>query len=111
MTVTVYGSSDDLIEIEGDIREEFYAPTEGPAMLGFSDGTLLSIEYNSDGVWKITRRDRGHSTKLSIDYAEGPDTDNYSDRATIDADIKWVVMGTNWGPALSPPLGEVVRLT
>lgn len=93
MTVTVYGASDDLIEVEGDIREEFN-PTEGvSSFLGFSDGTLLKIVYDDTGVWKIIRIARGHNTALTIDSAEGPDSSNYSDRATLDADITWVVYG------------------
>ncbi len=45
-TVTVYGASDDLVEIEGDIRDELYASDNNPAHLAFSDGTVLSVEYS-----------------------------------------------------------------
>lgn len=94
MTVTVYGASDDLIEIEGDIREEFQWYGGEPAILGFSDGTLLSIQWGR--TWRIDRIARGYNTKISVERADEDDDDKYTDRATIDADIKWVVFGTEY---------------
>jgi len=37
----VYGASDDLIEIKGDIREEFSRYDSEGDYLAFSDGTVL----------------------------------------------------------------------
>lgn len=93
-TVTVYGASDDLIEIEGDIREEISPNDEDPAKLAFSDGTVLSVEYDSDGCWRVNRVAEGSATMHKVE-AEGPDSDNYSDRVTLTGDIKWVIAG-NW---------------
>jgi len=95
MGVKVYGASDDLIEIEGDIREEFgyhYSVSDPTAkFLAFSDGTALKITYGlDDGCWRISV------------YAGNPDyithtpatsEDNYSDIVEIDTDIRWVVVG------------------
>lgn len=44
----IYGYSDDLIEVEGDIEEEFNV-NEGAAFIGFSDGTLLRAIFSTDG--------------------------------------------------------------
>ena len=93
-TVTVYGASDDLIEIEGDIRDEISPNDEHPAKLAFSDGTVLSVKYDDDGCWRVNRVAEG-SAKMEKVEAEGPDTDNYTDRVTLTGDIKWVVAG-NW---------------
>lgn len=44
----VYGHSDDLIEIDGDVREEFYANYGEPTYL-FLGNTEIVAEY--DGEW------------------------------------------------------------
>lgn len=96
MTVTIYGASDDLIEIEGDIREEWSPPEDGPALLAFSDGTVLRIEFERDGTWRIAQIKQG-----SAEYTHVPSVgdDDYSDRVTLSGDIggtiAWVVLGTN----------------
>jgi hypothetical protein len=91
----IYGASDDLIEIEGDIREEFdHYDEDNPFYLAFSDGTVLSVNYNNDGFWRINRLAIG-----SAEYSkrEGMDeSDDYSDIATLKGDIKWVVGGKNF---------------
>lgn len=52
---TVTGHSDDLIEFDGAIYDEFnhYG---GPARLVFDNGVVLDIEFDRDrdGVWRIT---------------------------------------------------------
>lgn len=82
----VYGASDDLIEIRGDISEEFdgYNTDEQPGYLAFSDGTILRIQYgvNNEGCWRITRLCMPGGT----DYAHTPgdeDGDEYSDVLTM----------------------------
>lgn len=94
MAVTVYGSSDDLIEVEGDVLEEFYLPTEGDSLLAFSTGVVLRIDYTEDGVWRITPLAGGSDVTLTP--AEGPDSDNYSDRAELVGPVGWVVLGSAW---------------
>lgn len=93
----IYGASDDLIEIEGDIREEFNpSDVDGPAFLAFSDGTLLQIQYGAGqlGFWRITPLLYG-SAKYSKTEATNAD-DNYSDVVTLEGDIKWVACGDQW---------------
>ncbi len=92
-TVTVYGSSDDLIEIDGDVREEFGVPSynDPTALLAFSDGTVLRITYTADGFWRITPV--VVASEYELRQATDEDTD-YSDRATLRGDITWVVLGT-----------------
>lgn len=93
----IYGASDDLIEIEGSITEEFYCPDVGDdrgAYIAISDGTLLSVSYTGDGLWKISTFSVGEKTTLAIESATDID-DNYSDRVILDGDFRWVVMGTD----------------
>jgi hypothetical protein len=98
VSVTIYGASDDLIELEGDIREEFNAlDLDDGALLAFSDGTVLRIGYSDNGVWRISPVvSVGH---VSIDQAPEDDEDNYSDRAILTGPIKWVVFGSAIGKA------------
>ncbi|WP_433730778.1 hypothetical protein ACQP2Y_20990 [Actinoplanes sp. CA-051413] len=95
MSITVYGASDDLIEVDGDIREEFpYRSDEESGILAFSDGTVLRIAFDPDGSgnWRITPLAQG-SAKLAIaQTAEEDDTD----RANLDGEIAWVVHGIGW---------------
>lgn len=94
-TIKIYGVSDDLIEIDGDIREEFnHYNEDDPFYLAFSDGTALSINYNKDGFWRINRLAIGSAEYFKH---EGMDEDgDYSDIVTLKGDIKWAVGGKNF---------------
>lgn len=104
MTVRIYGISDDLIEIEGAIDEEFtYDDNDGEGMLiAFSDGTVLRVIYSSSGVWRISPVQIG-TTPLSIDQAPEDDEDNYSDGATLGGMIEWVMGGTQLATLAANP--------
>lgn len=92
-SVTVYGASDDLIEIEGAISDEISPDDdEKPTRLAFSDGTVLSVVYDKDGCWRVNRVAEG-SAKMEKVEAQGSDTDNYSDRVTLTGEIRWMVAG------------------
>lgn len=90
-TITIYGASDDLIEIEGVIREEFNAYDEEENKLAFGDGTVLSVKYDDDGCWRINRVVEGTATYEKKE-ATDPDGD-YTDRVTLTGDVKWVLYG------------------
>lgn len=92
----IYGSSDDLIEIEGAIREEFshYFQNGDVLYLAISDGTLLEVRY--EGCWRFTPLKRGTS-EYAKEEAEGVDSDNYSDRITLKGEeFHWVALATEW---------------
>ena len=93
MKLTVYGASDDLIEIDGDIREEFNHTDadEFPYYLAFSDGTLASIQYVG-GFWRIHVLSTGSCPGLRLVQATDEEKD-YSDRLSLEGDFKWVVCG------------------
>jgi hypothetical protein len=85
-TAIIYGCSDDLVEIEGDVREEFMA--YGPIVLGFPDGTRLSAEYTNDGDgwWRIHALHVGEGTRcerVPCDDLVVEDAAAYSDRVTL----------------------------
>lgn len=94
-TVTIYGASDDLIELDGAIREEFTCYDEDePTYLAFSDGTVLSVLYDGQGMWRVNRVAEGSATYAKRE-ATDPD-DDYSDRVTLAGDLAWCVYGKNY---------------
>lgn len=91
MTVTIYGASDDLIEVEGDLREE-YDGYEDPAVLAFGDGTVVAIQYGvGGGFWRINRLAEGTATFTKSEATD--EDDDYTDRVTLTGDLKWMVYG------------------
>lgn len=112
MKVTVYGSSDDLIEIEGGIHEEFSIPGWsddcGAHFLAFSDGTLLGAKYDDDGVWRFPLLAKGSATMTKTEGV--PDDDaNYTDRVTLEGDLRWVVLGKQKAVATTQAKAELLR--
>lgn len=96
MAVTVYGYSDDLIELEGDIREEFdvYMDYSPSGYLAFSNGVLLRVVYDEDGVWRFTvLSDDSNTVTVKQCVVNNPE-DAYSDVVIIKDSIKWVTFGT-----------------
>ena len=95
--VKICGASDDLIEIDGGIREEFdYTDGEEGDLLVFSDGTVLRIVFSPSGIWRITPVTRG-TGDLTIDQASD---DEGTDTATLDGDgVTWVVHGLKFTAA------------
>jgi len=94
MRVTIYGASDDLIEVEGALSEEFnpHGRDKGDYLV-FSDGTVLSVQYAEDGCWRINRLVAGSASYAKAD-ATGADAE-YSDRVTLTGDaLTWVVFGS-----------------
>lgn len=104
MSTIVYGASDDLIELEGDVREEFGSYDSDSTYLAFSNGVVLDIAYTSVGFWRINFPAE-HSELVSIIRARGEDEPNdadgcpgYSDKAIVEG-ATWVVAGTNFAKA------------
>jgi hypothetical protein len=96
VSITVYGASDDLIEVDGDISEEFsYHDYDGDGdLLAFSDGTVLRVRFGDSGVWRITPVVRGTADLEIVQAPEGDedDEDARTDRATLSG-ATWVVQG------------------
>lgn len=79
----VYGCSDDLVEIEGDVRAEFDALLEEDTkglLLSFSDGTVLAMKYclNFPGVWGARVYNKGSLFK-EVEVCTDSEAKVYSD--------------------------------
>lgn len=86
MKITVTGASDDLIEIGGDISEEFDGG-RGRALLVISDGTILNILYDDDGIWRVSRIREGAA---SFTHTPGDVDKDTFDVATIEGEFSWI---------------------
>lgn len=93
MSVLIYGASDDLIEVEGDVMTEFNVD-DGVTYLAFSDGTVLAVSYQDDGTWLISRKAVGSASYTRMEAID--DDKNYSDQVTLDGVIHWVVAGKSF---------------
>ena len=96
--VTIYGASDDLVEIEGDINEEWYANDEDGMSLAFGDGTILDVQYDKFGIWRVSVGHKGSATleKQEALGDEGRREDGkpaYSEIVTLEGDLLWVFSG------------------
>lgn len=98
MKITITGASDDLIEVGGDIQEEFnyYSRDDDSALIATSDGTLLRVNYDRDGIWRIAPLVYGTARQSKVEGSVGLDT---NDVVTLEGDIKWVVFGKEWAHA------------
>jgi len=78
----VYGASDDLIEIDGDVSEEFYANFSEPTemMVGL---TKLSIEYTTEGVWSIIVENEAPSDEVTIYDVGSGEAEQYKDYSQL----------------------------
>ncbi len=93
--IKVYGHSDDCIEVEGDIEDEFnynYSEDDPTAkFLSFSDGTVIKVTYGLDGAdWQLSIFAKNPESSVTHTPPIG---NSYTDVVGIDADIKWVVIG------------------
>lgn len=100
MKIKIYGHSDDCIEIDGDLREEFYPSGNGPNYISCSDGSLLTIEYAPDDTacWRINLVVAGTAAYTHVmgdEDAKGKQNEGggYSDVATLEGvDLKWIAI-------------------
>ena len=87
-TTIVYGCSDDLVELDGAIYEEF-GTYDRDSRLKFDNGAVLTVAYDrdGDGIWRI-ENPHGHPSVTIVRCEDregytGPDGDVYSDIATV----------------------------
>ena len=101
MATQVYGTSDDLIEVDGDTRGEVgcYGSDEKEkgVLIILSDGTLLDVKYGKGGkaIWGVQLLKRGLLFDR-IEQCTDEDADLYSDVAYFKNGIKWAYAGKEW---------------
>jgi hypothetical protein len=102
MSTRVYGTSDDLVEVEGDVQGETICYGTDDNKLGvllvFSDGTLLEVKYGKAGmaIWEVKLLSSGTLFER-IDLCFNEDENPYSDVAHLRDGMKWGYVATEWG--------------
>lgn len=88
MATLIYGASDDLIEVTGDVEGELCSDN---SVLFLSDGTILAVKYGKENlaVWEIRLIEKG-ALFMNIVPCFDEDADRYSDVAHFVDGIKWV---------------------
>ena len=106
MSVRIYGASDDLIEIDGDVIDEYDHPQDSAVTFSASDGTEGEIQYApaNTATWRITVTGIGTGHKVipaaDVDDTGASHTDpeaqgatGYSDVLVLHGKIEWVRVG------------------
>lgn len=96
MSTKVYGCSDDLVEIEGDVTGE--VPASKGALLIFSDDTLLELKYGKDNkaIWGIDLLQAG-SLFAGLTICLDEESDLYSDEALFEDGLEYAYSLTRSG--------------
>lgn len=85
--VYLYGSSDDLIEIQGSIKDEYYYNKDGTTVN--VNSTEVKYNYNKDAVWDVYVTNSGNATNIRHYEFINSRTDNfceYSDLVVVEYD-------------------------
>ncbi|QAY70018.1 hypothetical protein [Xylanimonas protaetiae] len=90
----IFGASDDLIEVEGEISDELYPRLRDAipdtVSVGLADGreVLINVEYGYDGIWRLTPTTHVDLVTITAARGDGEPDDvdgcpGYSDKASI----------------------------
>ena len=102
----IYGASDDLVEFEGELEDEFGCYDKA-VLIVLSDGTVLLVAYGEKGVWKITVQDKG-SLFDRLELCDSPEADPYSDVAHFKTGLQWAYAATKF-ERIGKPIPERKR--
>lgn len=103
MSVTrVYGTSDDLIEVEGgkaagEVGCYGTDDRDQGVLLVFDDGTILEVKYGKGGigVWEVKVLKSGDAFDR-LEPCTDEDADPYSDQAFFKREMKWCYAAKEW---------------
>jgi len=104
MATKIYGSSDDLIEFDGDVYGEVghYGTDEAEHgdLIFCSDGTLLEIKYGKAdmGIWGIQVIKEGELFE-HLQPCNDQDAEPHSDLVLFRDGLKWAYVATEWQKA------------
>ncbi len=101
-TIKIYGSSDDLVEVEGSVPgcNEF-GTYNRPLYVELSTGDVFKVEYTGVGVWEVTHHVNagvGGVTWSKINHGAGDDPEPYTDTVTASGAIEWVEAWESYPP-------------
>ena len=90
--LTITGAYDELIGVSGDIRKDFIhaRAAHEQGFLSVSDGTVLRVVYDGDGIWRFPLIFRGSSFMSKTD---GNDDTPDVIELTSDKPFTWILFG------------------
>jgi hypothetical protein len=93
ITIEITGYSDDIVSVSGGINEEFSCMIDNDekAVIAVSDGTLLAVKYDDNGIWRFTPITFGAA---KYDKVDGIVADDTNDVVKLSGDIRWVAFGS-----------------
>ena len=101
MGTKIYGSSDNIVYLEGDVSGQVdcygtYDKEKG-VLVSCSDGTMLEVKYgkNEEGVWEVKLLNKG-TLFDRIEQCDDPNADIYSDIAYFKDGLKKVFATTGY---------------
>lgn len=89
-TITISGHSDDCIEVDGDVSEEFYAGPDDTAWIRLNCGTIIQVTYDDNGRWRTTIILPTPGFTIDSYYrapVDDPEDRDYTDKLTISGDL------------------------
>ena len=96
-TVIVRGYGDDSILFEGSVENAINVINDNPVNIGFSTGTLLQVEKDDQGVWRIKIVFKGIGqrslVKKMMNADDVLDDEGASDVFILDGVVRWIVLG------------------
>lgn len=89
--IVIYGASDDLIEVEGSTRDEFYANSDDEGLLritrdngqGTIEGLMVAVRYEDNGCWSVAPFPLEEGWPLP--WPVSLDLDGYTARLTVES--------------------------
>jgi hypothetical protein len=114
-TIKIYGASDDLIEVEGDVPgcNEFNS-FDAPLFIELGTADVFKVEYTAQGVWVITHQEKGALRQLGSvlhePHGDGEDPEPHTDIVTISGPIGWVEAWESYPPTVNEKRGKLGRL-
>ncbi len=101
MATRIFGASDDLIELEGDVKGEVSAfgtdDADHGVLVVCSDGTVTEVKYGKNGkaIWEIKVLEKGQLFDR-IEPGTDEDADPYSDQVFLREGLKWAYVAKDW---------------
>lgn len=98
----IYGTSDDLIEFEGDVYGEVGCygtdQLDRGVLVICSDGTLLEVQYGKldSDIWEVKLVQKGILFR-EIELCNDPNAEPYSDVAYFNDGLTSAFAATKWG--------------
>lgn len=91
MATYLYGYSDDLIEVEGDIYEEFPYLDDWTDVI-FSNGVHAQVYLGENWMIRVLDASGNNVTHYMADTKEAKGYGNYTELLVVE-DAEWVVVG------------------